>query len=93
MMSKTVSVMGTVKMATADISNEAIPIPKAVKSIIGIDTETAGYLAAFFTVSGNAQQNIDYYISESRAIDGTVATITSRTTKGGLWFQMNKLVI
>ena len=65
--------MGTVKMATADISNEAIP--KAVKFTIGIDTETAGYLAAFFTVSGNAQQNIDYYISGSRAIDGIAVEV------------------
>ena len=72
--------MPTVKMATAKTPNEASP--KAAKFTIDRDTEKARGMAVFFTVSGNAQQKIDYHIPEARRIDGKMATIASKGKKG-----------
>ena len=72
--------MPTVKMATAKTPNEASP--KAAKFTIDRDTEKARGMAVFFTVSGNAQQKIDYHIPEARRIDGKMAAIASKGKKG-----------
>ena len=46
------------------------------------DQETAGNLTVFFTISGTAQQNIDYDIQGIHRIDGTVDTITFEGESG-----------
>ena len=72
--------MPTVKMATAKTPNEASP--KAAKFTIDRDAEKARDMAVFFTVSGNAQQKIDYHIPEARRIDGKMVTMASKGKKG-----------
>ncbi len=66
--------MATVKITTTGIPNEASP--EAAKFTIDRGAETTGDITVFFTISGNAQQNIDYDIQEIHTIDGTVPTVT-----------------
>ncbi|MDE5115918.1 MAG: DUF4347 domain-containing protein, partial [Trichodesmium sp. St2_bin2_1] len=70
----------TVKITTTGIPNEAGP--EAAKFTIDRGAETTGDITVFFTISGNAQQNIDYDIQEVHTIDGTVPTVTLNGKEG-----------
>jgi hypothetical protein len=55
-------VIPTVKITTTGIPNEAGP--EAAKFTIDRGAETTEDITVFFTISGNAQQNIDYDIAD-----------------------------
>jgi hypothetical protein len=46
--------------------------------------DTAGDITVFFTISGNAQQNIDYDIQGVRTVENTVPTVTFDGGKGSV---------
>ena len=48
----------------------------------GVDT--AGDITVFFTISGNAKQNIDYDIQGVRTVENTVPTVTFDGVKGSV---------
>ena len=74
--------MPTVKIITTGTPNEAAS--EAAKFIIDREADTAGDITVFFTISGTAQQNIDYDIQGVRTVENTVPTVTFDGKKGSV---------
>ncbi|MDE5099709.1 MAG: DUF4347 domain-containing protein, partial [Trichodesmium sp. St16_bin4-tuft] len=74
---------------TAVVSINAAGTPAeagAARGIFTIDRgeDTGGDLIVFFTISGTAQQNIDYDIQGVRTLENTVPTVTFNGGKGSV---------
>ncbi|MDE5083420.1 MAG: FG-GAP-like repeat-containing protein, partial [Trichodesmium sp. St18_bin1] len=80
---ETVSVtVPTVSINAAGTPTEAGATPGTFTIDRGADT--AGDITVFFTISGNAQQNIDYDIQGVRTLENTFPTVTFDGEKGSV---------